>query len=239
MQGIGDRFQQETKYSRLQISVPRGWVPPAEEFKLYPDAKRVKLPEPESGGEPVWDVMAKRRSSRNFAPEHISFLTLNQLLWAVSGVTREVGGYTLRTVPSAGGLYPVETYLMVNFVEELSPGVYHLNVKDWELELLKEGEFGSALARACLHQSMMADASVNFIWTIIIGRNKQKYAERGYRYMYLDAGHIGQNLYLASTALGLGCCAVGAFYDEEVNSIVEVDGKAESAIYLACVGRVK
>jgi SagB-type dehydrogenase family enzyme len=84
---------------------------------------------------------------------------------------------------------------------------------------------------------MLEEAACVFIWTAIIERSKWKYRERAYRYIYLDAGHIGQNLYLAATGLGLGCCTVGAFFDEEVDQLIGVDGKNEISIYLGAIGR--
>ncbi len=83
---------------------------------------------------------------------------------------------------------------------------------------------------------MVATASVVFVWTAIAARSQWKYGERAFRYIYMDAGHIGENLYLSAEALGLGCCGVGAFYDDEVNQVIGVDGKEETAIYLGTVG---
>ncbi len=85
---------------------------------------------------------------------------------------------------------------------------------------------------------MAEDAAVVLIWTAVVGRGKWKYQERAYRYIYMDAGHVAENLYLAAAALGLGCCSIGAFYDNEVNRLVEVDGKTETAVYMACVGKL-
>ena len=85
---------------------------------------------------------------------------------------------------------------------------------------------------------MAAEAAVVFVWTAVVERAKWKYRERGYRYLYLDAGHIGQNLYLAANSLGLGCCTIGAFYDDEVNRLIEVDGQRETAVYLGAVGHI-
>ena len=83
---------------------------------------------------------------------------------------------------------------------------------------------------------MAETAAVVFIWTAIPQRSKWKYLERAYRYIYLDAGHIAQNLYLAATGLGLGCCGIGALYDQEVNDLVGVDGTTETAVYMCTVG---
>jgi SagB-type dehydrogenase family enzyme len=86
---------------------------------------------------------------------------------------------------------------------------------------------------------MVEKASVNWLWTAVTQRTFWKYGQRGTRYIYLDAGHAGQNLYLAAAALGLGCCAIGAFFDDEINSLLGVDGENETIVYMASVGRVR
>jgi SagB-type dehydrogenase family enzyme len=158
------------------------------------------------------------------------------LLWASTGIQRNVKGYEFRTAPSAGALYPIETYLVVNRVKDLTGGVYHYSVKSHLLEEIKLGEFGNELASAALDQKMCSDASVVFLWTAIFARSRWRYKQRGYRYIYLDAGHIAQNLALAAVSLGLGSCQIGAFFDDEINSILEIDGVNESAVYLSAIG---
>jgi SagB-type dehydrogenase family enzyme len=239
--GIGGRFQQETKYHRDRMK--GGFLDSRKkpgEFKEYPrEIKRFSLQSGiEGGGEPLWEVMAGRRSIRDFSPEAISLRELSQLIWATQGITGNAYGFLLRVIPSAGALYPIETYVVVNRVEALERGIYHFSVRKNELEQLAEGDFGLRVAASALDQSMAAGASVVFVWTAIVERTKWKYRERGYRYLYLDAGHIGQNLYLAAASLGLGCCTIGAFYDDEVNQVIGVDGQQETAVYLGAVGRV-
>jgi SagB-type dehydrogenase family enzyme len=131
----------------------------------------------------------------------------------------------------------VETYLVVNAVEEIEPGVYHYGIENHELDQLKVGDFGDEVARAALDQGMAAQANVVFVWTGVFGRSKWKYKQRAYRYVYLDAGHIAENLALAAVALDLGSCQIAALYDEEANELLNVDGVEESAIYMTTVGR--
>jgi SagB-type dehydrogenase family enzyme len=168
----------------------------------------------------------------------MTFGELSQLIWATQGITRRVRGFDFRACPSAGALYPIETYVVVNWVEGLLPGVYHYSVRAEELVFLREGLFGPALRDAGLGQEMLAEAASVFVWSAVVERSKWKYRERAYRYIYMDAGHIGQNLYLAATSMGLGCCTVGAFFDEEVNSLIGADGDNEIAVYLGVVGRI-
>lgn len=203
------------------------------------ELKRVSLHPPDRrGGAPIWETMAKRRSIRDFSPQPITFSELSQLLWATQGVTAKVWGYDLRAAPSAGALYPIDTYVLVNRVESVPTGIYHYDVEEAHLVLLREGLFGKVASQAALGQELVSEAAAVFIWTAIVERSKWKYGERAYRYIYMDVGHIGQNLYLAATSLGLGCCTIGAFYDEEVDRLIGADGKKEISVYLGAVGKI-
>lgn len=239
--GIGERFQQETKYHREKMAGGfLDWRKKPREFKEYPRGiRRLSLRDVnKDGGGPLWEVMARRRSVRDFLPRAISFEELSQLIWSTQGITGVAYGFRLRVAPSAGALYPIETYIMINRVVNLTSGSYHFNVKENQLEELAVGDFNVNIAASALDQSMAKEAAAVFVWTAVVERTKWKYRERGYRYLYLDAGHIGQNLYLAATSLGLGCCTIGAFYDDEVNQLIGVDGKKETVVYLGAVGHV-
>jgi SagB-type dehydrogenase family enzyme len=236
---IGDLFQKETKYLRGKLGGGHlFWQARPETYKRYPQAPKVKLELPErDGGMPLWQAINQRRSVRSFSKIPLRKNVLSQLLWASQGITMESMGYEFRTTPSAGALYPVETYLVIHNAEEIDPGIYHYGVENHELEQLKLGDFRAEVARAALDQDMAFSANVVFIWTAIFARSKWKYNQRAYRYVYLDAGHIAQNLALAAVSLGLGTCQIAALYDEEVNSLLEVDGEEESVLYMTVVGR--
>ena len=238
-QGIGDQFQVETKYRRGELcGGGLDWANKPDTYKHYPLAAGVALSTPQTtGGATIWDVMAKRHSVRRFQDRPLSEPELSQLLWAAQGITRQAEGYAFRTAPSAGALYPVETYVVIHSVEGLAPGVYHYAVESHELEQLQAGDYRTEVARAALDQGMAARANVVFIWTAIFQRCKWKYMQRAYRCCYLDAGHVVQNVALAAVALGLGSCQVAALYDDEANALLGVDGKEESTIYMTVVGR--
>jgi len=240
-EAIGRRYLRETRYTRAGLGEPRLSYPRANAFKEYPQAAtRVPIrPSQELPAADLWEMLARRRSLRQYQDRYLTQEELAALLWATQGVTLASRSYLLRTAPSAGALYPVETYLAVHKVEEMEPGVWHLNLPDFSLELLHSTDTRQALVQAGLGQRFLGDAAVDFIWTGILNRAMWKYRERAIRYIFLDAGHICQNLMLAATALGLGCCPVGAFFDEEVESLVEVDGVEEVALYLASVGPLK
>ncbi len=239
--GIGDLFQEETKYDRDRL--PGGyleWSNKPDTYKNYAHSPRIALPRPETeGGMPLWNILSLRRSVRDFDSRPVTDQQLSQLLWASQGITAEQYGYKFRTVPSAGALYPVETYIIVNNVRDIHQGVYHYNILEHCLEQLRQGDYRVTIARAALDQRIAYDACVVFAWTAVFERCKWKYKQRAYRYLYLDAGHIAQALAMAAVGLGLGSCQIAALYDEEVNDLLTVDGIEESAIYLTVIGNPK
>jgi SagB-type dehydrogenase family enzyme len=232
---IGEQFQQETKYTRLSWRAERPVAP----GKKPPEQKNtIHLPSLDlRKGPNLWETLRQRRSVRDYARTFLSLQDLVNLLWATQGTTAPAAFPWYRTAPSAGALHPIDTYLVVNRVQGLKPGIYFLHVENFSLELKREGDFSREIAGAALGQEMATEAAVVFVWVAVIRRSSQKYRQRAYRYIYLDCGHIGQNLYLAATAMNLGCCGVAAFFDDEVNGLVEVDGREETAIYLATVGK--
>jgi SagB-type dehydrogenase family enzyme len=126
---------------------------------------------------------------------------------------------------------------VIHDVEGVDAGLYHYDVQHHQLEQLRTGDLRVEIARAALDQRMAALANVVFVWTAVFPRSMWKYRQRAYRYVYLDAGHIAQNLALAAVALGLGSCQIAALYDEEANELLGVDGVEESTIYMTVVGR--
>jgi SagB-type dehydrogenase family enzyme len=155
----------------------------------------------------------------------------------MTGLTRTFPQFAFRTTPSAGGLYPIETYSVINNVEGIKQGIYHYNIAEHSIECLKEGDFRKETSEGCLGQAMAYNSAVNFIWTAVIERSQWKYLQRCYRYIYMDCGHIGQNFYLIAEALGLGACTIGAIFDDELNNLLDIDGKTETAIYVGVVGK--
>jgi len=237
--GIGDRYHDETRYVRGRMPYRTlDWANKPSACKEYPSAAVVPLPAPVApDGASLHSAISGRRSVRDFSAGSISAEDLSYLLWSSAGIGRIEQGYEFRTAPSAGALYPIETYLAAGRVDGVAPGLYHYPVRVHALEELRKGDLGTPIAEAALGQEMCRDAAAVFVWTAVFERSKWKYEQRGYRYIYMDAGHICQNLYLAATALGLGACAVGALFDDELNGILGVDGVEESAIYMCAVGR--
>ena len=236
---VGDDFQRETKYIRNKsLGGNLDWRNKPETYKSYPSNKTIQLPSQLQETNTLFtEVLQKRKSTRAFSTEPLSKVDLAFLLWASTGIQRQENSYEFRTAPSAGALYPIETYIAANNVEDVAKGIYHYNIRDHTLEEIKTGDFGGDLAHAALDQRMCATAPAVFVWTAIFRRSKWKYSQRAYRYIYLDAGHLAQNLALAAVSIACGSCQVGAFFDNEINALVDVDGTEESTIYLCVVGR--
>jgi len=236
--GIGAQFQTETKYERGRLPAgQRDWGRRPERFKDYAQAKKIALSAPKKeGGMSLWEAIRGRRSLRAFGETPISEERLSQLLWAAQGITKSIKESGLRAAPSAGALYPVETYLAVFNASGIGPGLYHYDPRAHALELLSPGKHDRELARAAFDQDFVGEAGAVLIWTAVFGRSGWRYRDRAYRYIYLDAGHIAENAALAAVALGLGTCQIGALYDDEVNSLLGIDGEEESIVYMTAVG---
>lgn len=235
---IGEEFQQATKHGRTSLEGRAlVWASKPSTYKSYPGAKGFRLPPPSRNTLTVDDALRKRRSVREFSDRPLEVDDLSYLLWASTGIRESRGGHDFRTAPSAGALYPVETYVVVNSVQGVDAGLYHYNIKDHALELLREGHLGEEIAHAALEQDMCASAPVVMIWTALFERSRWKYGQRAFRYVYLDAGHVAANLALSAAATGLGSCQIAATFDDEVNGLLGIDGAEESVIYMSVVGR--
>lgn len=235
---IGDRFQQETKYYPYKMPKGQegeGYGP--ELYKAYPGSNRVKMPVPKISREVSLDyILKKRQSVRDFSLAPLKLEQLSYLLWASTGIQRVDNGFAYRTAPSAGALYPIETYVVTHNIAGLDKGVYHHNIREMSLEEIRLGDHTGQIRDAAMGQDVCSRAAAVFVWTAVFGRSKSKYGQRAYRYIYLDAGHIAENLALAAVSMGLGSCPIAALYDDEVNNVIDVDGTEESVVYMAAVG---
>jgi len=194
----------------------------------------IKLPDPVlKGSISVEEAISKRRSIREYKDEPLRLEELGQLLWAAQGITSPKG---FRAAPSAGATYPLEIYVSVKErgVIGLPAGIYHYDPFDHSLTLIKEGDHSLEIYRASLNQEWVKEAPICIIIAADFSRTTSRYGARGERYVYMEAGHVGQNIYLQATVLDLGTVAVGAFYDDQLRSII---GCEEAPIYIFPVGR--
>lgn len=241
--GIGKEFMDKTQYKYLEESdQSRGLPQPP--LELHPDEEKKiillpKLKDINLGHVDFREVLERRRSVRAFSKSPLTLNELSWLLWSCQGVKEVVGrSSTLRTVPSAGARHPFETYVLVNNVEGLKPGLYRFLAIDHKLQEvnLEEG-IADMIAEACYKQSFVKNCATTFIFVAVSYRTYWRYGERGYRYMHLDAGHVCQNLYLATEAIGGGACAIGAFYDDQLNGLLGFDGVEKFVIYVTPTGK--
>lgn len=214
-------------------------------FRTYPGSRRVDLGArdfrlPAALG----TVLRTRRSARNFRLRPLALSRVARLLHASYGVRGHRGGETSqsydRPCPSAGGLYPLELYVAARRVRGLRDGLYHYDARAHQLELRHGRPVHAELAATFPGEdiwSTVRDANLVVVMTAMFDRTTWKYGERGYRYVWLEAGHLGQNLYLAATALRLGAVSLGAFFDEELNRVLGLPAGEEEAIYVVCVGQ--
>lgn len=181
----------------------------------------VQLPEPSKDGTgSVEKAISKRRSVRNFQNKSLTLQQISQLLWSAQGITSEDG---LRAAPSAGALYPLEIYVVVGNVESLEPGVYRYLPQQNQLIRTVEGDKRVELVSAASNQEWIADAPALFVFSAIYERTTGKYGQRGIRYVHMDAGFAGENLFLQAVALNLSSVVVGAFRDEQVKRVLLLD----------------
>lgn len=187
-------------------------------------------------------LLEARKSARIYTQEEMTLDQLSFLLWACQGVKsiRGKSYATLRTVPSGGARHPFETYLVIRKISGLSSGVYHYLPMEHALELLYEAEdVDPRIVESLSGQSWAAKANVLFYWSMVPYRAEWRYGIYAHRVALIDAGHMAENLYLACTALGLGCCAIGAFSDELCNDMLTLNGEDEFTLYVMPVGTVR
>lgn len=242
--GTGNDFIKKTKYQRLKVSPKKkGKQTPSIEADYPKDKCTVRLPKPDTITVNTLDIrraIEDRRSIREYSDEPLTLEELSYLLWCTQGIKKTLhAGTTLRTVPSAGARHAFETYLLINNVDDLKSGLYrYLAVEHRLLVIDVESDVAERLTKAALGQPIVATSAVTFIWCAVPFRMTWRYNERGYRYLFLDAGHVCQNLYLAAQAVDCGTCAIAAFLDDDINTLLSLDGKSQFTIYMASVGKI-
>lgn len=202
-----------------------------------PNGGMFHLPAVDPGSQHLYEAIFQRRSQRQFRDEPVSLQLLAEVLWAGVGLT--VDGVTgpTRAAPSAGATNPLRLVVCVQDVVGLEPGLYGYEPLEHALMPLAEGRFGAELAATALRQTAVADAPVTVIVTADYGATTGRYGERGYRYVYFEAGHSVQNMVLAGETSGLGSVIIGAFDDERLADILRnAAGVGEAPLLLLPLG---
>lgn len=240
---VGKEFMEKTKYQYLADSDQVKELPqPSLEQDFNPGKEVIDLPTPDELKIKPYDLLSaivERKSMRKYADDPLTLEELTYLLWTTQGVKQVTNRpATLRTVPSAGSRHCFETYLLINRVKGLTPGLYRYKAIEHKLIVLDTSPgWDEKLTAACFKQPFVGTSAVTFFWAADAYRMQWRYGERGYRYMHLDAGHVCQNLYLAAEVIDAGVCAIAAFYDDEVNKLLWLDGENEFVVYVATVGK--
>ena len=195
------------------------------------DKDMINLPEPKiKGTVSLEEVINQRRSVRDFSSKILTQDEISQLLWASQGITEK--NYSLRTVPSAGALYPLEIYILTK------NGLMHYLPHKHSLELISKEDLRKDLARASLGQAPVAKAALDIVICAVYERVTGKYSDRGVRYVHMEAGHAGQNIHLMAVSLSLGSVSIGAFDDTKVQKLLKLN-KDIKPIYIISVGNVE
>jgi SagB-type dehydrogenase family enzyme len=240
---LKDHIRQAVDFSLTEQA--RGLPPPPLQKPVPTGAYLIDLPKSTAltcaQSTSLYEAINNRRSRRKFTDQPLSLEELAWLLWATQGIQRVFrGGSAFRTVPSAGARHAFETYLALTRVEGIPPALYRYLPVDHQLVREREvPDLGSRCAEAALDQHFVADAAVTFIWTALPRRMEWRYGLAAHKVILLDAGHVGQNLYLACEAIHAGTCTLAAYDQDQMDSLIGVDGAEEFAVYMAPVGKVK
>lgn len=230
-------FHEKTKINNSVNEIglknyPKLWT--EVDFKAYARLMEIKLAKPKKIKKSLSQVLFKRESTRKFTNKKINLNDISQILFYTAGLRKNMAPwFASRFYPSAGSRYPLEIYLL-SLNTELNKGLYHYYPKNHSLEKLL------SIKKILLNQyfSNIGDMkpSLFILITAVFQRTIIKYGNRGYRHILLEAGHLGQNVYLISSGLNLGVCAIGGFVENKLNALIDIDGTNESIIYALALG---
>ena len=237
LKSLGDEHNTWESHQRKGIS------PPPLEKSCPEDGILVELIRQDDtslGGISLVKAIRQRESRRKYTSETLNLEELSFLLWATQGLKSidKNKVWTRRTVPSAGARHPFETYLIVNRVDGVEPGVYRYLPIEHKLLLVNNSRpLPEQVSEACWGQDFVGKAAVVFVWVAVPYRAEWRYSTVAYKGILVDVGHVCQNLYLACEAIGAGTCAVLAYEQERMDALIGVDGENEFTVYLAPLGK--
>ncbi|HMA35115.1 MAG TPA: SagB/ThcOx family dehydrogenase [Chloroflexia bacterium] len=234
-------FHRNTSYWPYQTGDSHGIQGLEAPFKEYYTTPVIPLPAPADLAAPLQQAIAARLACRQFADTPVELGDLATMLHAAYGIQSHLvlgdQEFLVRPVPSGGALYPLEVYLLVRQVTGLAPGIYHYAVLTHALEQLQAIDLAPTyIADLFMGQSYVAQAGLIVVLTMVPARSMWKYADRGYRLILLEAGHLAQNLNLTAAALGLGSLNLGGFLDSELASLLALDLEGELPVYGIALG---
>ncbi|TVQ68382.1 MAG: SagB/ThcOx family dehydrogenase [Balneolaceae bacterium] len=197
----------------------------------------IELPEPQRSGDvSVEETMEQRRSVREYASTPLTLEEIGQLAWSAQGITDPARGF--RTAPSAGATFPMEIYFLLTGTEDVPDGVYRYRNENHSLEPVIDGDLRHDLYQVALQQDAITNAPVVMVITGVLSRIEPRYRDRAMRYMYMEAGHVSQNVYLQSVPLDIGTVVIGAFSDDGVSDVLQLDD-GEYPLYIMPIGKIR
>lgn len=234
------KFHKGTKLYKLPKETdPKNWPETWKKsyYKGYPRFPAIILPKSILNSKySLKKALINKKSIRNYSQRPLSANELSSLLYYSAGIRKKESRETgRRFYPSAGARYPLEIYPVILNVDKIRDGIYHYYLKSHCLETILGEPFRIELFKNFTH-GWINKAAVLFITTAIFYRTEVKYGDRGYRHVLTEVGHLSQNLYLISAALGLGCCSIGGYIDDGINRLLDLDGQEESVIGVTAVG---
>lgn len=130
----------------------------------------------------------------------------------------------------------IQTFIAVSGVDKLEPGCYHYAPRAEELRQIRFKQFRQELHFLCLGQELGRDAGAVVFHTANLAQAVERYGDRAYRYLHMDAGHLGQRLNLAAVRLGLGVSGIAGFFDDQVNEVLGIPVD-EAVLYITTLGQ--
>lgn len=211
-------------------------------YKIYPDVEKIKLPLPNYSGKQLEAIIKEVLPDGNFSGGSISLDELSRILFSADGIIKKDGRVDIRTAPVPlprtaffNHMHPVEIYVLARNVSGIKKGLYHYSVLEHSLELIDEE--ASQMPNCCFEKSVVDNSAVAIILTGIPSRLSWAYDTRSYRYMYMTAGAVSQNIYLESVLLGLISSATASFHDDLYDKMLGLDGESEVTLLLHLIGR--
>lgn len=182
----------------------------------------------------IRELLKKRRSIRNFSAQSLNLEQLSTILWASLGKNYDSLTGATRPIPSAGAIYPLEVYILIGkeAIKNIKAGLYHYLIDKHSLELKIQDDLRLSLSRACFNQDFIVNAPISLIVTAVSNLTMRRYGQRGLRYVFIEAGHISQNIYLITQALGLSTVEVGAFDDNKLKELLLLDKEEDTLIVM-------
>ncbi len=234
-------FHHNTCRWRYNTLAPIDNTSPVAPFKEYVDRNSIKLPSAKLSDVSLKNAILERHSCRDFLDLPVSLQDLSTVLQYGYGISKssylDKNEFFERPVPSGGGLYSLEMYMLVRNVSDVPEGVYHFCIKPSCIEQISKIDLPPLyLSQLFMNQFYLSNASCIFIITSMVERNMWKYGDRGYRYILFEAGHLAQNINLVSQALGLGSLNLGGFFDHEMANLLKIDIEEEIPLYAVAMG---